>query len=96
MADQPAVCPYLVDVVADRLWVYPVAVYCHSRDRVRVPGRATLAETCTTAAYRDCPGFLTAAGRGMEGGAARPAPPTVRVVGGSRRGGFRNRADGPK
>jgi hypothetical protein len=75
MVDHPDVCPYLVDVVADRLWMYPVGVYCHCRDRVRVPARATLVETCTTTAYRACPGFLTAAARGEEGGAARERTP---------------------
>jgi hypothetical protein len=52
-----AACPYLVDVMADRLWLYPVGAYCRRPSgHLRVPGRVTLARVCTTTAYVTCPG----------------------------------------
>ena len=53
-----AACPYLVDVVADRLWLYPVGVYCRRPDgHLRVPAGVTLAGVCTTSAYLTCAGY---------------------------------------
>lgn len=61
-------CPFLVPVVADRLWLYPVAVYCRRPiARVRVPAQATLAQTCTTAAHGACQGYREAV-RAGDGG----------------------------
>lgn len=55
-------CPYLVGVVADRLWLYPVGAYCRRPSgRLRVPARLTLARVCTTAAYVTCPGHHASA-----------------------------------
>jgi hypothetical protein len=51
-------CPFLVPIVADRLWVYPVGAYCRPSDgRVRVPARQTLARFCTSASYVECDGY---------------------------------------
>lgn len=53
-----AACPYLVNVVADRLWLYPVGVYCRRpRGHLRMPARVTLARVCTTPAYLTCAGY---------------------------------------
>ena len=42
--DDPGCCPFLVPVVADRLWMRPIGVYCRRPGRrVRVPTEATLA-----------------------------------------------------
>lgn len=57
-------CPFLVPVVADRLWLYPIAAYCRRPDaRVRVPGATTLADVCTTWSHRACPGYRDSASR---------------------------------
>ena len=53
-------CPYLVQVIADRLWLYPVSIYCTSRPRTRVPRARTIADVCANAAYTECPGYLAA------------------------------------
>lgn len=51
-------CPFLVPVIADRLWLYPVSAYCHRPDcAVRVPARPTLADLCTSETYRRCPDY---------------------------------------
>jgi hypothetical protein len=53
-----ATCPFLVPVVADRLWLYPVGAYCRRpAHRVRAPAAATLARVCSTAAHTACPGY---------------------------------------
>jgi hypothetical protein len=57
-------CPRLVPVMADRLWLYPTAVYCRRADgRVRVPGASTLDCVCLTAAHFVCPGYLEGLGQ---------------------------------
>ncbi|MBI1845493.1 MAG: hypothetical protein HYR86_00785 [Candidatus Rokubacteria bacterium] len=66
MVDQEA-CPYLVPVIADQLWLYPVSFYCTSGERTRVPGRATLAEVCGAPAYTRCPGYVAARAAGPDG-----------------------------
>jgi len=54
-------CPFLVPVMADRLWIHPVSAYCRRPNgRVKVPGRETIVSLCTTAAHERCPGFLAA------------------------------------
>ena len=51
-------CPYLVDVTADRLHVYPRGVFCrHPDGRIRLPGRATVATRCSGEAFQDCEGY---------------------------------------
>jgi hypothetical protein len=53
-------CPFLIPVVADGLWLYPVPAYCRRPDAsVRVPAPGTLARVCTTPEHERCPGFLT-------------------------------------
>ena len=52
-------CPFLVPVMADRLWLNPLGAYCRRPDgRIRVPARSTLTCICTTPAYLLCPGYL--------------------------------------
>jgi hypothetical protein len=56
-------CPFLVAVVADRLWRDPTSAYCRRPDgRVRVPARSTMACICMTQAHLVCPGYLEAVG----------------------------------
>jgi len=51
-------CPFLVPVVADRLWVYPIGAYCRRPGhRVRAPGRLTIAHVCTQLTHFACKGF---------------------------------------
>lgn len=55
-------CPYLVPVMADRLWLRPVGAYCRRPgERVRVPATRTLARVCSTPAHGDCLGYRAAA-----------------------------------
>jgi hypothetical protein len=55
-------CPFLVPVMADRLWVYPVSVYCRRPEQpVRIPATSTLARVCTDN-YACCPGYQTSRG----------------------------------
>jgi hypothetical protein len=54
-------CPFLIPVVADSLWVWPVSAYCRRPDApVKVPARQTLVGVCTTSAHTRCPGFQAA------------------------------------
>lgn len=58
-----SMCPYLVPVVADRLWQVSQGAYCRRPDAgVRVPGRKTLLEVCTTDRFGDCDGFRKTVG----------------------------------
>ena len=57
-----ATCPYLVPVMVDHLWLYPVSVYCTSGAHTRVPSPTKLAAVCDDAAYLNCPGYLAARG----------------------------------
>jgi hypothetical protein len=65
--DDRGCCPFLVPVVADRLWMRPIGMYCRRPGRrVRVPAESTLARWCT-AQYRRCDGYADAsAGRSAE------------------------------
>ena len=59
MASESGQCPFLVPVMADGLWLYPVPAYCRRPDAaVKVPGRRTLSAVCTSREYVQCPGFL--------------------------------------
>lgn len=54
-------CPYLIPVVADRLWMYPVSAYCRRPDgKVRVPSSSTLTNVCTTSGHETCAGYVAA------------------------------------
>lgn len=64
MVNPSTQCPFLIPVMADQLWMYPVPAYCRRPDApVRVPGPGTLARVCTTCEHARCPGFRTS-GRG--------------------------------
>jgi hypothetical protein len=55
----PRPCPFLVPVMADRLWMRPTAAYCRRPgERVRIPAPSTLACICETAAHLLCPGYV--------------------------------------
>ncbi len=51
-------CPYLVPVVADRLWLMPQTAFCRRPDaRVRAPAAITLGGLCTSDRFTDCAGY---------------------------------------
>lgn len=51
-------CPYLVPVVVDRLWLVPQTAYCRRPDaRIRVPAATTLGALCTSDRFTDCSGY---------------------------------------
>ena len=55
--DDRGCCPFLFPVVADRLWMRPIGVYCRRPGRrVRIPAASTLTQCCT-AQYRLCDGY---------------------------------------
>jgi hypothetical protein len=55
-------CPYLVPVMADRVWLYPTGAYCRRPDaRVRWPSRSRVTCVCSTAAHLLCPSYLASA-----------------------------------
>jgi len=63
-------CPYLVDVTADCLWLYPSSVFCRRPDgRIRVPAPATVAARCDGDHFHECEGYATATGGGGDDGA---------------------------
>jgi hypothetical protein len=67
-------CPFLVPVVADRLWLHPLGVYCRRPGHpVRVPASSTLARVCSTVAHERCEGYWTSTGD--PGGAFVPRAP---------------------
>jgi hypothetical protein len=53
-------CPYLVQVMADHLALYPVSLYCTSGERTRVPGAMKIAEVCEEPAHTQCSGYVAA------------------------------------
>jgi hypothetical protein len=60
MANPSGQCPFLIPVMAEGLWMYPVPAYCRRPDApVRVPAPGTLARVCATPEHERCPGFLT-------------------------------------
>lgn len=55
-------CPFLVPVTADQLWVTRAPGYCRRpARRLRVLARATVLRFCTTPAYVTCPGYRESA-----------------------------------
>jgi|KBSSwiStaDraftv2_1062776.scaffolds.fasta_scaffold6644374_1 hypothetical protein len=57
MLNQSGQCPFLVPVVADQLWMYPVPAYCRRPGApVKVPALETLVRVCTTGEHARCPG----------------------------------------
>jgi hypothetical protein len=73
MSDPSAACPFLVPVVADRLWMYPTAAYCRSRDRVRVPATTTIGTVCAGPSHRQCAGYRAGITPPARPQAARPS-----------------------
>jgi hypothetical protein len=59
MAEQET-CPYLVQVMVDHLWLYPVTTYCTSGERTRVPAATRISEVCVDATHTRCPGYVDA------------------------------------
>ena len=58
MSDPAGQCPFLIPVMADALWMFPVPAYCRRPDAaVKVPARRTLTSVCTTPAHAACAGF---------------------------------------
>jgi hypothetical protein len=57
-------CPFLVPVMADRLWLCPTRAYCRRPNgRVRVPAASTVDCICGTRAHLLCAGYLEASDR---------------------------------
>jgi hypothetical protein len=57
MGARQETCPFLVPVMADRLWIYPVPAYCRRpAARLRVPATDSLARFCTSD-YAACSGY---------------------------------------
>ena len=70
MADADDRCPFLVPVMADRLWMYPTSAYCRRPDaHVKVPAPETFLRVCASPRHVRCPGFLASAGRDERTGA---------------------------
>jgi hypothetical protein len=70
MADDDDRCPFLVPVMADRLWMYPMPAYCRRPGaRVKVPAPETFLRVCASPRHVRCPGYLASAGRGERPGA---------------------------
>ncbi|HET8576103.1 MAG TPA: hypothetical protein VFO18_03310 [Methylomirabilota bacterium] len=61
MADDEERCPYLVPVLADHLWMFPVPAYCRRPNSgVHVPSVERLVRTCLEPSHEDCPGYQAA------------------------------------
>ena len=70
MADADDRCPFLVPVMADRLWMYPMPAYCRRPDaRIKIPAQETCLRVCVSPRHVRCPGFQASAGRGASPGA---------------------------
>ena len=64
MGDADALCPFLVPVMADSLWMYPMPAYCRRPDaRVKVPARETFLSVCASPGHIRCPEFLVSTER---------------------------------
>ena len=70
MADADDRCPFLVPVMADRLWMYPMPAYCRRPEAgVKVPAPETFLRVCASHRHVRCPGFLASASRDLRTGA---------------------------
>jgi hypothetical protein len=70
MTDADDRCPFLVPVMADRLWMYPMPAYCRRPDAdVKVPAPETFLRVCASPRHVRCPGYLASAGRNESPGA---------------------------
>lgn len=62
MLNQSGQCPFLIPVVADQLWMYPVPAYCRQPGApVKVPAPEALVRVSTTGEHARCPGFQRSA-----------------------------------
>ena len=65
MADHDDRCPFLIPVVADQLWMYPIPAYCHRPGApVKAPGRESFFRVCLGPEHVRCPGFRATVTRG--------------------------------
>jgi hypothetical protein len=63
----PKRCPFLVPVMADQLWMYPVSEYCRRSDQLpRVPARETFLSLCDSSSHLRCPDYLLRIRHGTE------------------------------
>ena len=61
MAECDERCPFLVPVMADRLWVFPVPAYCRRPNAgVYVPSFHRFMRQCLEPTHSDCPGYQAA------------------------------------
>jgi len=64
MMDHDDRCPYLIPVVADQLWMYPLPAFCHRPDApVKVPALETFFRVCLGPEHARCPGFRATVAR---------------------------------
>jgi hypothetical protein len=70
MANADALCPFLVPVMADSLWMYPMPAYCRRPGaRVKVPASETFLRVCASPGHIRCLEFLASAEREPSPGA---------------------------
>lgn len=61
MTDRDARCPFLVPVMADRLWIFPVSAYCRRPNAgVYVPAVEKFVSLCAGGGHEACPGYRAA------------------------------------
>ncbi|HET7876983.1 MAG TPA: hypothetical protein VFN71_15775 [Methylomirabilota bacterium] len=54
-------CPFLIPVMADRLWVFPVPAYCRRPNAgVHVPSFGKFMRVCLGPGHTECPGYRAA------------------------------------
>ena len=70
MAEANVRCPFLVPVMADRLWVYSIPVYCRRPNaQVKAPAPETFSRVCLSHRHLRCEGYLASADSGQSPGA---------------------------
>ena len=71
----PERCPFLVPVMADHLWIYPVSAYCRRPDQfVRVPAPETFVNLCDSSSHIRCAGYRSSMRHGAAGETMASAP----------------------